>query len=81
MKSVVIIPAYNEANTIGEVAKESKGMVDHVIVIDDGSLDNTAEEASMDGVEVIRINKNSGKANAIRQGLKKSRCSWDYSTS
>ena len=71
MKSVVIIPAYNEANTIGEVVKESKDRVDHVIVIDDGSTDKTSEKASMDGVEVIRINKNSGKANAIRQGLKK----------
>ncbi|MFQ5976036.1 MAG: glycosyltransferase family 2 protein [Candidatus Hydrothermarchaeales archaeon] len=69
MKSVVIIPAFNEAETIGEVVKESTILVDRVIVVDDGSKDDTADEASRNGAEVIRIDINSGKANALRQGF------------
>lgn len=70
MNSAVIIPAFNEAKTIGEVVKESKNIVDYVVVVDDGSEDDTAREASKNGAEVIRVDVNSGKANAIRQGLR-----------
>ncbi|MFQ5887963.1 MAG: glycosyltransferase family 2 protein, partial [Candidatus Hydrothermarchaeales archaeon] len=65
------IPAYNEAETIGEVVKESIGLVDHIIVVDDGSKDDTSGEASRNGAEVIRIDINSGKANALKQGLQR----------
>jgi len=71
MNSAVIIPAFNESKTIGKVVKECKNIVDYVIVVDDGSEDDTANAASKNGAEVIRIDVNSGKANAIRQGFRK----------
>lgn len=41
MKSIVIIPALNEQAAIGKVVKDSLEYVDDVLVIDDGSSDNT----------------------------------------
>jgi len=72
MRSVAVIPAYNEARTIGEVVRRTRGFVDCVIVIDDGSKDGTAEAASEKGAEVLKLEENSGKANATKIGF--SRC-------
>jgi len=47
--------------------------VDHVIVVDDGSKDNTADVARLAGAEVIRIDENQGKAHALLLGLKRAR--------
>ena len=69
MRSVVIIPAFNESETIGEVVVKSRKLVDRIIVVDDGSTDDTATEASRNGAEVIKIKSNSGKANAIKKGF------------
>ena len=71
MRTVALIPAYNAAGTIGEVVKRTLSFVDKVIVVNDGSTDATAKEAEHQGAEVLSIGKNTGKANAIRTGLRK----------
>ncbi len=68
-KIVAVIPAYNAAKTIGQVVRRSKKFVDKVIVVDDGSADETAKVAKSAGATVVRLDKNSGKAGAIRRGV------------
>ncbi|RLF77507.1 glycosyltransferase family 2 protein [Thermococci archaeon] len=67
----VIIPAYNEAKRIGKVLSKIPEFVDEVIVVDDGSEDNTFEVAKNHGAEVIRLEENQGKGAAMREGIKK----------
>lgn len=67
----IIIPAMNEAKTIGAVvnaARRSKS-ARRVIVIDDGSKDNTARIAVTHGAEALRLARNGGKGRAMRLGL------------
>ena len=66
-----LIPAYNEAARIGTVLDAVIGhpWVGAVIVIDDGSTDDTAEIARAKGAEVTRTAGNLGKTRALLQGL------------
>jgi glycosyltransferase involved in cell wall biosynthesis len=70
VKVSFLIPAYNEAATIGEVLDRiSKlGLDAQVIVVDDGSTDGTAEIAEAAGATVIR-QANAGKGAAIRTAI------------
>ncbi|MFQ6105894.1 MAG: glycosyltransferase family 2 protein, partial [Candidatus Hydrothermarchaeaceae archaeon] len=70
MKCVAVIPVYNEEKTIREVVERAAKVVDKVIVVDDRSGDNSAEEAREAGAHVIKIQKNKGKANALKEGFK-----------
>lgn len=65
----VVIPAFNEALVIGSIVIQTLRYVPKVIVVDDGSHDNTAVIAECAGAEVIRIGKNQGKANALMTGF------------
>lgn len=69
MKLITIIPAYNEENNIKRVIE---GALKHsdVLVVDDGSNDNTFNLAKRAGVNVIKHEKNKGKGAAIKTGLK-----------
>ena len=72
-KCTLIIPAYNEQRTIRKTIRAALGAryVDEIIVVDDGSADNTFLEASkMQGVVVIKHEKNKGKGAAIKTGIK-----------
>jgi glycosyltransferase involved in cell wall biosynthesis len=66
----LIIPAYNEAATIGEVLDRvaSLDLDTQVVVVDDGSTDGTGELAAARGAQVIR-QENQGKGAAIRAGI------------
>ncbi len=66
---VAVIPAYNAAKTIGQVVRRSGKFVDRVVVVDDGSKDDTAKVAKKAGARVMRLEKNAGKASAIRRGV------------
>ena len=70
MKVTLIIPAYNEAATIGEVLDRiaSLDLDTQVVVVDDGSTDGTGELATARGAQVVR-QENQGKGAAIRAGI------------
>ena len=73
MKLVVMIPAYNEEETIDSVIREiPRDCCDlvEVLVINDGSTDNTVEEARKAGADrIVSFKKNRGLAPAFRAGL------------
>ena len=52
------IPAYNEEDTISDLVKSAKKFVDKVIVCDDGSTDDTLNNAKLAGAEIISHKKN-----------------------
>ncbi|MFH0846715.1 MAG: glycosyltransferase family 2 protein [Chloroflexota bacterium] len=65
-KVIVAIPACNEAQFIGEVIAKARNHVDEVIVVDDGSMDNTSEVARTHGARVIKHQMNQGVGAATR---------------
>ena len=69
-----IIPAYNEEQTIAEVLECVKQVNDikEIIVVSDGSSDQTAEVARRCGVAVIELTENVGKGGALKAGTSKS---------
>jgi glycosyltransferase involved in cell wall biosynthesis len=69
MRIAAVIPAYNEASTIFEVASRTCRQVDWVIVVDDGSNDGTADKLIGLPVTVLRHSKNLGKAAALWRGM------------
>ena len=69
MRVAAVIPAYNEARSIASVVGGIRGVVDRVIVVDDGSSDDTAARARTAGAEVIAYAVNGGKGTAVRNGL------------
>lgn len=69
MPITAIIPALNEEISIGSVVLKTKKYADHVIVVDDGSTDNTAEIAKLAGADVVRHDKNKGKGEALKTGF------------
>ncbi len=71
----VVIPAYNEADTVGTVVNVVKSVdyIDEVIVVDDGSTDKTAQNAESAGATVIKHSANKGKGAAIKTGFNNSK--------
>lgn len=72
-KFCIIIPAYNEQGRIGKVVAGVRGFCEHVVVVDDGSLDSTASEAESAGAIVVRQGVNRGKGIALNAGFKYAR--------
>lgn len=68
MKLFCVIPAWNEAKNIGEVVSRVKPQVTEVVVVDDGSADNTADIALAAGATVLRHPINRGQGAALRTG-------------
>ena len=68
-RSLAIIPCYNEEATVGRVVEKTKPYVDTVVVIDDGSTDQTAEIAKNAGATVLSHEKNKGKGTALKTGF------------
>ena len=74
-KITAILPAYNEEVSLGSIVLHTKKYVDNVIVIDDGSTDNTVEIATLAGAEVISHSFNKGKGAALKTGFEAARAS------
>ena len=68
-KTVAIIPAYNESKNIINIINQVKKYVTTVIVVDDGSNDDTFLKALNTKVRVIKNNRNRGKGAALKRGL------------
>ena len=66
MKICAVIPAFNNETTVFEVVEKARHEIDHVVVVDDGSTDETARFAQDAGAHVIRVSKNRGKGNSLR---------------
>ncbi|MEQ4518480.1 glycosyltransferase family 2 protein [Pseudarthrobacter sp. B907] len=72
---LVIMPAWNEAEAIGQTVREVLATSDRydVVVVNDGSTDNTAEEAAAAGAAVLHLPFNLGVGGAMRAGFKYAR--------
>jgi glycosyltransferase involved in cell wall biosynthesis len=71
LRVAVVVPAHNEERLVGRVVETAPELVDHVIVVDDASTDQTAQSAAAVGdprAEVIRLEKNRGVGGAIVAG-------------
>lgn len=73
MDIAVLIPAYNEAQRIGDTVTAARSIpgVTRVIVIDDGSEDGTDHIAQLAGAKVIRMAGQAGKGGALEAGAKR----------
>lgn len=69
-KILIIIPAYNEENSIQDVVRELLAVPANltVLVVNDGSADHTAEQADLAGAEVISLAYNLGIGGAVQTG-------------
>jgi glycosyltransferase involved in cell wall biosynthesis len=68
--TAAVIPAFNEEKHIGDVVRRTREQLDHVLVVDDGSSDETAGLAREAGAEVIVHPENRGKGESIKSGLR-----------
>lgn len=67
---LLIVPALNEAPTVGIVVETARSYGFHVCVVDDGSTDETAAVAERAGAVVLRLPVNLGVGGALRCGFR-----------
>ncbi len=68
-QTAAVIPAYQDEKHIGDIVRRTRERLYHVLVVDDGSSDHTAQRARDAGAEVIVHDQNRGKGEAIKTGL------------
>lgn len=66
----VVIPAFHEEKHIADVVNRTRKELKNVLVVDDGSSDETSDRARDAGAEVIRHSQNQGKGETIKTGLR-----------
>jgi glycosyltransferase involved in cell wall biosynthesis len=66
---IVVIPAFNEAQTIGDVISKTKKFSSIIIVVDDGSDDGTSDVCRSLNVKVLRNSRRMGKGIALKRGI------------
>lgn len=69
MKTCVVIPTYNESRTIGDLVNKIRQQNLEVLVVDDGSQDNTFQIAQDNGAKVLRNSSNMGKGVSLIKGF------------
>ena len=67
---LLVIPAFNEASHIGPLITLARKYISDILVIDDGSIDETAAIASSAGAVVHRVERNAGKGEALKIGFR-----------
>ena len=65
----IVVPAYNEAHAVAEVVSALRLAYANVVVVDDGSSDDTATEAEAAGATVVRHLMNRGQGAALQTGI------------
>ena len=69
-KTFIVIPAYNEEKSIGNVIKELKqNNYKNIVVVDDGSEDKTYEAAKKEGITVLKHILNRGQGAALKTAI------------
>ena len=66
----IVIPGFNEARVIADTLGSLRAWLPNVVVVDDGSSDNTAEKASWAGAHVVRHAINLGQGAALGTGIR-----------
>ena len=69
----IVIPAFGEASVVAGVVSDVRTVFDHVVCVDDGSRDDTAENAWRAGAHVVRHPVNLGQGAAIQTGVEYAR--------
>jgi len=67
---LVVVPAYNESASIGRVVRALLDLQVQVLVVDDGSSDDTASIARREGARVLQLAVNLGVGSALRAGFR-----------
>src|SRR3979409_160970 len=67
-QTAAVIPAYQDEKHIVAIVRRTRERLDYVLVVDDGSTDQTAQRAREAGAEVIVHNQNRGKGEATKKG-------------
>ena len=81
MTYCVVIPTYNNARTVADIVRRTLAVCNDVIVVNDGSTDNTIAELQPFGssIRLISYSTNCGKGYALRRGLEAARAAgFDY---
>jgi glucosyl-3-phosphoglycerate synthase len=67
----LVIPVYNEEETLGVIIRTAKkaDQIEEIIVVDDGSTDNSREIAKQEGAKVVAHSTNQGKGKALQSGV------------
>jgi glycosyltransferase involved in cell wall biosynthesis len=68
-RTLVVVPALNAEESIGGIVAECRRVNEHVLVVDDGSIDRTAAVARDAGAEVVSHPVNRGKGAALKTGF------------
>jgi glycosyltransferase involved in cell wall biosynthesis len=69
MKIIAVVPAFNESKMIASIVRDLKNEVDRVVVVDDGSTDNTGKLAKSEGAVVLQHFLNRGQGAALQTGI------------
>ena len=78
LKCVVVIPTYNNARTVAQVVDDVKQYSSDIVVVNDGSTDETADILkSIEGIRILDYPENKGKGYALKLGLRKAH-EWGY---
>lgn len=72
LRVAVLVPTYNNSKTLGALLQEIQRYTDQIIVVNDGSTDDTSEILSKSGIkDIVEYEKNIGKGWALRCGFNK----------
>jgi glycosyltransferase involved in cell wall biosynthesis len=69
VRSIAVVPARDEAGSVGATVTALEALVDEVVVVDDASSDGTADAALVAGASVLRASRRRGKGRAVEEAL------------